>query len=207
MSEDLVELELEGRKPRDVYRLLIGLVIPRPIAWVTTRGSDGRANAAPFSFFNVMAEEPPLIVLGLEGRRDAGAHKDTTRNILETGEFVVHIVDRAHAEAMNRTAVDFPSEIDELAELAIPTTPGAKVNVPRIATAPALMECRRYQAIEVSARRIIMIGEIVHIAVAGRVIDPVTERIDARELDAIARLGGPEYCTTRDWFAMPRVDL
>jgi flavin reductase (DIM6/NTAB) family NADH-FMN oxidoreductase RutF len=206
MSENLVELDLEKRGPRDVYRLLIGLVVPRPIAWVTTRGRDGRANAAPFSFFNVMAEDPPLIVLGLEGRRDAGAHKDTPRNILETGEFIVHVVDRAHAEAMNRTAIDHPPEIDELADAGIQTRPGLKVDVPRIATAPALMECRRYQALEVSARRIIMIGEIVHIAVAERVVDPTTERIDARELDAIARLGGPEYCTTRDWFSMPRVE-
>jgi len=206
MSEELIELGLAERKPRDIYRLLIGLVIPRPIAWVTTRSKDGRANAAPFSFFNVMAEDPPLIVLGLEGRRDTGGYKDTTKNILETGEFIVHVVDRAHADRMNHTAIDFASEVDELAQHDILTSPGRMVDAPRIATAPALLECRRYQAIEVSAQRIILIGEIIHIAVARRVLDPVTERIDARELDAIGRLGGPDYCTTRDWFSMPRIE-
>lgn len=206
MTQRMTELDLNDRSPRDVYRLLIGLVIPRPIAWVTTRDKDGRANAAPFSFFNVMAEDPPLVVLGLEARRDIDAHKDTTRNILDNEEFIVHVVDRTHAEAMNHTAMDVAPEIDELAAFEIDTLPGFKVNVPRIASAPALLECRRYQAIEVGKRRIIMIGEVVHIAVASRALDPATERIDARELDAIGRLGGPEYCTTRDWFSMPRIE-
>jgi flavin reductase (DIM6/NTAB) family NADH-FMN oxidoreductase RutF len=142
MTPGLIELDLNGRSPRDVYRLLIGLVIPRPIAWVTTRDKQGRANAAPFSFFNVMAEDPPLVVLGLEARRNVDAHKDTTTNILENEAFIVHVVDRAHAEAMNCTAVDVPPEVDELAECGIPTLPGFKVDVPRIASAPALLECR-----------------------------------------------------------------
>jgi flavin reductase (DIM6/NTAB) family NADH-FMN oxidoreductase RutF len=115
MTPGLIELDLNGRSPRDVYRLLIGLVIPRPIAWVTTRDKQGRANAAPFSFFNVMAGDPPLVVLGFEARRDVDAHKDTTTNILENEAFIVHVVDRAHAEAMNCTAVDVPPEVDELA--------------------------------------------------------------------------------------------
>ncbi len=205
MSVTMHELDLAARAPRDVYRLLIGLVVPRPIAWVTTRDAEGRPNAAPFSFFNVMAEDPPLVVMGLDGRLGERTPKDTTANIQATGEFVVHIVDRAHAEAMNRTAIDHPPEVDELADAGLRTVPATKVDVPRIDGVPAVLECRRYQALEIGPRRVIMIGEVVHIAVRADVIDPTTERIDARALDAVARLGGADYATIRDRFTMPRL--
>ena len=115
---------------RDLYKLLVNTVLPRPIALVTTVDAQGRANAAPFSFFNVFSHAPPLVVLGIEGRSGGAPLKDTMRNIRETGSFVVNLVDRAMVEAMQICAIDFPGEVDEIAAAGLDTAPSAAITAP-----------------------------------------------------------------------------
>ncbi|MEH2545409.1 flavin reductase (DIM6/NTAB) family NADH-FMN oxidoreductase RutF [Bradyrhizobium sp. AZCC 2262] len=140
------------------YKLLAALVVPRPIALVTTAGKDGVINAAPFSFFNVFSEDPALVVLGLQSRPD-GTPKDTLKHIRETGVFVVNLVDEAMAERMNTCSIDFPSNVSEIGMTGFAILPGVGVPVPRIAEAPVALECRHYTTLEVSHRRHLCIGQ------------------------------------------------
>jgi flavin reductase (DIM6/NTAB) family NADH-FMN oxidoreductase RutF len=135
-------IPLRELDPRDRYKLLCGVIVPRPIALVTTLDENGAVNAAPFSFFNVFSESPALIVLGLQHKPDH-MPKDTTRNIHRSGEFVVHMVDEALSGAMNDCAVDFPSGDSEVAAAGLATLPSVDVKVPRLAAAPFALECRR----------------------------------------------------------------
>src|SRR6185295_835895 len=137
---------------RDRYKLLISLVIPRPIALVTTLGPTGVVNAAPFSFFNLFSESPPLCVLGLQSKPDKSL-KDTSAHIRDRGAFVVNLVDEALGERMNICAIDFPPEISEIDAANLTLLPSEKVAIPRIAEAPAALECRHYTTLEVSAER------------------------------------------------------
>src|SRR5947209_2654849 len=164
---------------RDRYKLLIGLVIPRPIALVTTLGPTGVVNAAPFSFFNMFSESPPLAVLGLQVRPDGGL-KDTAAHIRERGEFVINLVDEALGAQMNQCAVDFPPEISEIEAAKLNVLPSEKIKTPRIAEAPAALECRHYTTLEVSAARRLAIGEVVHIHVRGGLWDTEKMRIDMK---------------------------
>jgi flavin reductase (DIM6/NTAB) family NADH-FMN oxidoreductase RutF len=196
---DLAELSAAER-----YKLLGGLVVPRPIALVTTRGPEGRVNAAPFSFFNVFAEEPPLVVLGL-GISPLGGAKDTTVNIRETGEFVINLVDEPIAEAMNLCAIDFPPEISETEIAGFDLVASNEVAPPRIAQAPVNLECRRYLALQAARERYLVIGEVVIAHVREGVVDPATLRVDRDAYAPIGRLFGGGYVRTRDRFEMPRL--
>jgi flavin reductase (DIM6/NTAB) family NADH-FMN oxidoreductase RutF len=133
----------------DAYKLMTSLIVPRPIAWVTTRGKSGVVNAAPFSFFNAMGSTPPTIVLGL-GLRD-GKLKDTTSNLIATGEFAVHIVTEDLAAAMNLTAVDAPPEVSETTLAGLELAPCVKIAAPRIVASPACFECRVSQIIDIGS--------------------------------------------------------
>src|SRR6266849_1500023 len=144
------------------YKLLAALVVPRPIALVTTVGSDGVVNAAPFSFFNVFSEDPALVVLGLQARPD-GTPKDTLKHIRQTGAFVVNLVDEAIADRMNICSVDFPSNISEIKAAGFDILPGVAVPVPRIAEAPVALACRHYMTLEVTFRRHLCIGMVVRL--------------------------------------------
>ena len=186
------------------YKLLGGLVVPRPIALVTTKGQDGRDNAAPFSFFNVLAEEPPLIVLGI-GVNVRGGVKDTTCNIRDTGEFVVNLVDESMAEAMNVCAVDFAPEVDEIDLAGLALTPSEMVRPARITRAPVAMECRRYVTLQPGPGRYIILGEVLVMHVAEGVVDPATLRVDRDSFAPIGRLFGSGYCRTRDRFEIRRL--
>jgi flavin reductase (DIM6/NTAB) family NADH-FMN oxidoreductase RutF len=199
MRFDFAELSAADR-----YKLLGGLIVPRPIALVTTRSADGRSNAAPFSFFNVFAEEPPLIVLGL-GISPSGGAKDTTVNIRDTGEFVVNLVDEAIAEAMNLCAIDFPPEVDEIEVAGIALAPSDKVAPPRIAQAPVNLECRRYLTLQPARERYLVLGRVVMAHVRDRVLDPATLRVDRDAYAPIGRLFGGGYVRTHDLFEMPRL--
>jgi flavin reductase (DIM6/NTAB) family NADH-FMN oxidoreductase RutF len=199
MRFDLAELSAADR-----YKLLGGLIVPRPIALVTTRSADGRSNAAPFSFFNVFAEEPPLIVLGL-GISPSGGAKDTTVNIRDTGEFVVNLVDEAIAEAMNLCAIDFPPEVDEIEVAGLALAPSDKVAPPRIAQAPVNLECRRYLTLQPARERYLVLGRVVMAHVRDGVLDPATLRVDRDAYAPIGRLFGGGYVRTHDRFEMPRL--
>jgi flavin reductase (DIM6/NTAB) family NADH-FMN oxidoreductase RutF len=199
MRFDFAELAAGER-----YKLLGGLIIPRPIALVTTQSPGGRVNAAPFSFFNVFAEEPPLVVLGL-GISPAGGAKDTTANIRETGAFVVHLVDEPIAEAMNVCAIDFPPEISEIEVAGLELVPSHKVAPPRIAQAPVHLECRRYLTLQPARERYLVIGEVLVAHVRDGVLDPATLRVDRDVYAPIGRLFGGGYVRTRDRFELPRL--
>lgn len=190
---------------RDAYKLLISVVVPRPIAFVTTVDRDGAVNAAPFSFFNVMGYDPPIVVIGIEARPER-ALKDTADNIALNGEFVVHVVDNVIAEAMNVCAIDFGPEVDELAEAGLTTVPALKVAPPRIAEAPVAMECRRYVTLELGNMRNIVVGEVLHMHVRDDlVIDAERCHIDVAKLDAVGRLNASAYARITDRFEMPRI--
>jgi flavin reductase (DIM6/NTAB) family NADH-FMN oxidoreductase RutF len=199
MRFDLAELSAAER-----YKLLGGLVVPRPIALVTTRGPEGRVNAAPFSFFNVFAEEPPLVVLGL-GISPLGGAKDTTVNIRETGEFVINLVDEPIAEAMNLCAIDFPPEISETEIAGFDLVASDEVAPPRIAQAPVNLECRPYLTLQAARERYLVIGEVVIAHAREGVVDPATLRVDRDAYAPIGRLFGGGYVRTRDRFEMPRL--
>jgi flavin reductase (DIM6/NTAB) family NADH-FMN oxidoreductase RutF len=199
MRFDFAELTASER-----YKLLGGLVVPRPIALVTTRAADGTDNAAPFSFFNVVAEDPPLVVLGL-GVSPRGGAKDTTANIRDGGEFVVNLVDEAIAEAMNLCAVDFPPEVDEIEIAGFDLVPSERVAPGRIAQAPVSLECRRYVMLQPGRERYIVLGEVVMLHVRDGLIDPATLRVDHGAHAPIGRLFGGGYVKTRERFEMPRI--
>lgn len=201
-----MEFNLQSLEPRERYKLLIGIVVPRPIALVTTRGADGRLNAAPFSFFNVMSHDPPVVVLGIEQRPNASP-KDTVRNIRETREFVVNIVDETIAEAMNICAIDFPEGTDELAEAGLTTAPATTVTVPRIAESPANLECRLLQELRIggSDARSIIVGEVHHVRIRDDVVDGA-RRIDQDRLQAVGRIAA-SYVHLNERFEMPRISI
>lgn len=192
--------------PRDAYKLLIGLVVPRPIGFATTLNADGTVNAGPYSFFNAFASDPCIVALGIEVKADR-RDKDTARNILERREFVINIVDDALAEAMNVCAIDFPEGEDEVAAAGLTPAPSETVSVPRIAEAPAHLECRLWQAVPVVASRTIVLGEVLHMAVRADAVDAEKLYVDPDRLDAIGRLGGPGYARIRDNFAIDRIPL
>lgn len=188
-----------GQLPADIrYKILTATVTPRPIAWVTTRSRDGIANAAPFSFFNVLGHEPPTVVLGLLRHPNKGL-KDTAQNIVATGEFVAHLVPHQMAEAMNATGVDAPPEVDEIELAGLETLPSQMVAPPRIKACPVALECRSLSVQETGPRQLAVIGEIVCAHVAEQfVIDARRGHIDTIGLELIARMHGS------GWYARPR---
>ncbi|RBQ34423.1 flavin reductase family protein [Rahnella aquatilis] len=184
---------------RERYKILIGTVIPRPVALVTTVSQDGIPNAGPFSFFNVLTHDPAIVAIGVENYSDM-RFKDTARNIRETGEFTVHIVDDALVSQMEIFAIKFGPEVDELKEAGLDTTPGLMVRSPRILAAPAALECRRHTTLQVGPAREIILGEVLGVYVRSDAVDPSNLHIDQQIMDAIGRMGGHTYTRTRDQF-------
>lgn len=195
-----MEFSLDRLGPRDRYKLLSGLVVPRPIAWVTTLNGDGSVNAAPFSYFNLMGTDPPVVAIGHE-ERDDGTPKDTPRNVRERGEFVVHVVDEALAEAMHQTSAGYAPGVSETERVGIETAPSAAVAVPRIAAAPAAIECREHATVLVGRTRVVL-GVAVHLHVRDDLVDADRLHVDAAALRAVGRMGGPLYTRTRDTFSL-----
>lgn len=202
-----MNFDVEKAKGREAYNLLIGLVAPRPIALVTSMNEEGRLNAAPFSAYNYLCTDPPILGLGVMDRPIPGfIPKDTARNIRRTGEFVVNVVTEDLAPQMNICATDFPPEVDELEMAGLTSTPSQIVKVPRITQAHAALECREYTTMEIGRSRIIL-GRVVAIYVEDKFVDPVGPYILAEELHAIGRMNGlGSYVKTRGAFStMPRI--
>ena len=195
--------KLDELKTTDRYKLIAGLIVPRPIALVTTLGANGQHNAAPYSFFNAFSEEPPLIVLGI-GANVRGQDKDTGVNIRDGGDFVVNLVDEPLAEAMNICAVDYPPEISELDVAGLELVPSEVVAPGRLMAAPVALECVHYQTLHPGQNRYLVVGEIKMIHVANDVIDPETLRVDRDRYAPIGRLFGGGYCRTHDRFEIKR---
>lgn len=184
------------------HDLLKSCVVPRPIAWVSTAGPGGVANAAPYSCFTFVALEPPMLCLSIELKPD-GTKKDTLVNIERTQDFVINLVAAQHAEAMNATAADFPSDESEI--LAVGLTPRAseRVEAPRIAECAVNLECRLERILELGrSRHSLVIGEVV----LAHVRDDLYRdgQIDGAALDLIGRLGGNQYAHTREVFEIGR---
>ncbi len=191
---------------RERYKLLIGSVVPRPIALVTTVDAEGVVNAAPFSFFNCLSADPAILALGVEYRAD-GRHKDTGANVRATQAFTVNIVSDAIAEAMNVCAVPFAPDVDELAEARLTARPGVKVPCPWIAEAPCAFECRHHVTLSIGSSREIILGEVVWAHYRRDVVDPANLHVDPAALDAIGRMGGQGYAGTRDYFDLPTMSV
>jgi flavin reductase (DIM6/NTAB) family NADH-FMN oxidoreductase RutF len=198
-SQSHVHFDFAELTERQRYKLLIGTVIPRPIAFVSTVDRNGRRNAGPFSFFNVLTHDPAIVAIGVENYDDM-RFKDTSRNIRETGEFTVHIVDEALVKQMEICAIKFGPEVDEIAEAGLTTVPGLNVKSPRILEAPAALECRRYMTLELGRAREIILGEVLGVFVREDAVDPQSLHIDQIKMDAIGRMGGHTYASTREQF-------
>lgn len=185
------------------YKLLAATVIPRPIAWVVTRGKDG-LNAAPYSFFNVMGSAPPTIALGLMAAPDRG-FKDTALNILETGEFVVNLVPERLVQAMNLTAADAPRGVDELQLAGLATLPSTHVTPPRIAESPVAFECRVLSSVVTGPCQTVVIGRVLSVHIEDRyLLNADRAHIDTDALDLVARSFGSEYIRSHDRFELAR---
>jgi len=184
------------------YKLLVSLVVPRPIALVTTQENEGVVNCAPFSFFNVLADEPPIVIISIEDR-DSGPMKDTSRNILATGEFVVNLVDEAIVEKMHNCSVDYPAGVSEIEMVGFTTSPSSHVKPPRLAEAPASLECTLHTKIEMETRRI-LIGQVRHLHVRDELVDAGTLRVDMDKYRPVGRLFANRYCRTGEQFALEK---
>ena len=200
-----MEFDLAGEHQKLSYKLLAGLVTPRPIAWVTTVDLQGRVNAAPFSFFNVLGIRPPMVGFA-PGDKEPGLPKDTARNIRQTREFVVNLVDEANAEAMNLTAAELPGGVSELEVAGLTAVASSLVTPPRIGEAPVALECREWATLEIGANRLV-IGIVERIWARDGLIDPVTFLVNPKAFRPIGRMEVPSgYCRTRDRFEMERPD-
>jgi flavin reductase (DIM6/NTAB) family NADH-FMN oxidoreductase RutF len=193
----------------DAYKLLVSTVVPRPIALATTVDGSGRVNAAPFSFFNAVSSVPPVVVLGISpGATSGDGYKDTERNIRNSGEFVVNLVDEALAERMNICAVDFPAGIGELDKAELTPLPSSGVRPPRIAQSPVSFECRRITGVSLGPRSMLEIGRVVHIHIRDDLIDPGRMYVRTEKMRLIGRMHGRGwYARTSDLFLMDRLDL
>jgi len=200
-----MELDLEGQLADRAYPILASLVVPRPIALVTTIGPEGKVNAAPFSFFNVLGADPPIVAVA-PGDRDDGTPKDTARNIRLTHEFVVNLVDEDLAEAMNKCAASLPYGEDELPHAGLHTSPSSVVKLPRIAEAHVSLECKEWGTVQIGGNRVV-IGLVKRIHLRDELFDPEKRRVNSERLFLIGRMTSPHwYCRTRDRFELIRPD-
>ncbi|HEY9172381.1 MAG TPA: flavin reductase family protein [Verrucomicrobiae bacterium] len=198
-----MELDLEKQYADRAYPILASLVTPRPIALITTISPEGRVNAAPFSFFNVLGANPPIVAF-TPGDRDDGTPKDTARNIRATHEFVVNLVDEALGEAMNQCAASLPYGESELAHAGLTAAASRVVKPPRVAEAPVSLECTEWGTLHIGENRVI-IGVVKHLHLRDELFDPVKRRVVSSKLNLIGRMASPHwYCRTRDRFEMVR---
>ena len=189
----------------DSYKLLASVILPRPIAWVVSRDADERLNAAPFSFFNILSSDPPVVGISFSKAPDRD-EKDTLANILERGEFVVNMVPEELAEQMNLTATNAPRGTSELELARLELAPSTLVRIPRIAASPVALECRSLETKSFGGASTILFGQIVYAHVRTAAFENVERlHIDPNELRLIGRMhGGGGYCTTRDLFSIDR---
>ncbi len=198
-----MRFDLASLAPGLAYKLLAATVVPRPIAWVSTRAPSGLANLAPFSFFNVMGDDPPLVALGIN--RGARGMKDSARNIVETGEFAVSLVPFALAEAMNQTAIDAPPGQSEFALAGLTEAPATHIGAPLVAESPVSFECVTHSSIVTGPQQIIALGRVLALHVADAFIkDAARGHIDTVALDLVGRAHGTSYIRMSDRFEMTR---
>lgn len=189
----------------DRYKILTAFVLPRPIAWVTCVGPTGVVNAAPYSFFNVFCEDPPLCMFAVNRRAD-GRTKDTLINIQRTGEFVVNIADEHLARAMHESSGDFPPDIGEPDYLGLKLAPSRKVSVPRLADTPWAMECKVWKEIDVNGDRVLIMGEGIHFYIRDELWDADAMRVHMDRYHPMGRMFADRYCRTDDRVIFPAAE-
>jgi flavin reductase (DIM6/NTAB) family NADH-FMN oxidoreductase RutF len=195
-----MQVLMQDLSPMERYKYLTALVVPRPIALVLTRNAAGQDNAAPFSFFNTFGEDPPTVILGLGSLR-SGAKKDTLRNIEQTGEFVVNLVDSPMLEAVNMCASDFPYGESEVSAAGLNLLPCQTVNVGRVAESPANFECKVLQTIELNSSRTLVIGEVIFMHLKEELVDRASGRVITERYTPLARLHGTTYGVIGEQFS------
>jgi len=196
-----VDLDVAALAPHDVYRLLIGSVVPRPIAWLTSLGGSG-VNAAPFSCYTFVSTVPPLVAMSC-GRKGAES-KDSVVNAQREGEFVLNVVSEEFLGAMHQSSAEFPPHISEVTALRIETEASQVVRTPRIKGVPVSMECRTHQIIEFgSFRTQLLVGEVVRFHVRKDCYQ--AGRIDVKAMKPVGRLGGPSYASLGSLFHLDPV--
>jgi flavin reductase (DIM6/NTAB) family NADH-FMN oxidoreductase RutF len=200
-----MQFDFETMRAMDCFEFLTGTVVPRPIALITTFSADGKTNAAPYSFFNIMGIDPPVVALTVLQAAD-GRMKDTGNNIVATGEFVANLVSEEMVDAMNVTCIDAPPGVDELAIAKLESRPSTKIKPPRIASSPVAFECRLHTSVPLSANQMIVIGRIVQAHVADAyVLDAARNLFDTPGLCLIGAMHAAKwYAKTSDRFAMER---
>lgn len=191
-----MRIDPAGLEARDLYRLMISVVVPRPIAWVSTKSAAGVLNAAPFSYFQALSSKPPMVMISV-GQKRGGEFKDTRTNIEETGEFVINMVNEASGPAMVRTSVAYESGISEFDEVGLTPVPSEMVAPPRIGESPVSLECRLDRVIEIGTSGV-CIGEVVLFHLADEIVDPESGVADPLRLAPLGRLGGSLYAPLRD---------
>lgn len=195
----------EDTSPKDLHKLMIGMVVPRPIAWVSTLGEDGTNNLAPYSFFNAISSDPPVVCFAPSRKPTGDNKKDTLRNLESSGVFVVNIVSEHLAEAMNQSAADVPPEVDEFALAGVSVEPATMIQAPMVKEALAKMECRVRQIIPLGDRPtsgILVLGDVLCFHFIEGLVDNF--RVDPAMLNAVGRMGGSSYCDTRHRFELIR---
>ncbi len=196
----MTEIDFEQISSYQRYKLMASLIVPRPIALVTTLGANGVANAAPFSMFNMMGEDPPIVMISINRLTD-GRLKDTAANILASGEFVVHMSDEPMAARMHACGESLPADVSELAKVGLTPVPSHGVAPPRILEAPVAFECVLHEILETPSRYV-FIGRVRWLAAREGLIDTQAWRVNLRDYHPVGRFGASFYTTTRDRFAI-----
>jgi len=201
----MLSINPSDHQVHEIYKLMVGLIVPRPVALVSTIDKDGVPNVAPFSFFSGVGSNPPTVLFCPTLRSSRDNRKDTLRNVEQTGEFVINIVSDSIAGAANATAADVGPEVDEFLLAGLTAIPGEVVNVPRVAESPAQFECKLLQIVftgNVPGAGVVVIGEIVRFHVNAELEHNF--RIDPAKLDAVGRMAGNTWVHTRERFELER---
>ncbi len=199
-----MRFDLDKVETSVAYKLLAATVVPRPIAWVVTQSLKGHINTAPYSFFNVMGSAPPTIAIGILADPKRG-FKDTARNILDTGEFVVNLVPERLVEKMNITSIDAPTGTNELDLAGLTTSPSTHIKPPRISESPVSFECVTFTTVETGPQQIVVIGRVLAIHIDDAIVLSAERgHVDTPALDLVARTFGSGYARTRDTFELVR---
>lgn len=200
-----MQIDIEKISVQETYQWMVSLVTPRPIAWVTSVSPEGVLNLAPFSFFNTFGANPPVVVFSPTLTR-TGGKKDTLLNIEQSKEFVIHAATESDVEDVNASSATIPRDKSEVELLGLKTLPGVRVGVPRLAGSAFAMECRLIQIVPIGGGPIsanLVIGEVLMIHLDSEILGE-DGKVDPRKLRAVARLGGDDWCRSRDLFQMQR---
>ncbi len=201
----MASIDFNELPPRERYKLIVGSVVPRPIAFVTSLDANRVVNAAPFSFFNAVCNDPPALAVGVNQSADAML-KDTARNIIDAEEYVINMVNEEIAERMNICESQFAPGIDELSEAGLTPAPSAQVAPPRIAESPISFECKLTNTVQLAPGKYVFIGVVVHMHIRDDIYDAQRNYVLAERAGLVARMHGPGgYARTSDLFDMPRL--